>query len=309
MGDVLGQTPLMEVPKLAEEVGCDTLYLKREDKNPSGSFKDRSIPPWIESYLRKGYESFVISSSGNAAISALNFAKQNQHRLNITVFIPTTIPTQKAMRLFTIIGTPLPEKFDPGKMVTTRNMNIVFSRRAKSDAQQYAKKMDSVLLRSSVDDHALVGYEKIVSELKNVDHDALFTCCSSGASILGLFNGYQNQNIPLPRLCIVQTEKVHPIAKEWDSNYNKSPTSLCNAVSDKVAHRKDQVTEAVKKSKGFGFIVSNSHLKHSRQLLETHGVHVSYDGACSFAGLIKANEENYSKFTLPKRPICIISGA
>ncbi|MCX6726271.1 MAG: pyridoxal-phosphate dependent enzyme, partial [Candidatus Shapirobacteria bacterium] len=60
----------------------DGIYFKREDFNPSGSVKDR----WLSLKIAPN-QSYVISSSGNAAISAQHFSP------NVTVFVsPKTNP-------------------------------------------------------------------------------------------------------------------------------------------------------------------------------------------------------------------------
>jgi len=68
-------------------------YLKREDSNPTGSIKDRSLSPQIDHLIAANFHSAVISSTGNAAISAQYYCAIN--RLPLTVFVSPKIHPAK----------------------------------------------------------------------------------------------------------------------------------------------------------------------------------------------------------------------
>lgn len=69
-----GDTPLLEVPRLAEWVGVEELYLKYEGLNPTGSFKDRGMVMAIAKAVEEGAETVVCASTGNTAASAAAYA-------------------------------------------------------------------------------------------------------------------------------------------------------------------------------------------------------------------------------------------
>ena len=77
-------TPLIKI---------DNLYFKREDKNVTGSAKDRAIPLQIVNLIKKNYTQAVISSTGNAAISAAYFCQQKA--IDLTIFLSPKISPQK----------------------------------------------------------------------------------------------------------------------------------------------------------------------------------------------------------------------
>jgi threonine synthase len=64
-----GFTPLTNFPEIAREVGVNSLFIKREDLNPTGSQKDRCAAFQTSWALQNGIKIVTISSSGNAAIS------------------------------------------------------------------------------------------------------------------------------------------------------------------------------------------------------------------------------------------------
>ncbi|KPV62515.1 MAG: Threonine synthase [Candidatus Bathyarchaeota archaeon BA1] len=64
-----GGTPLLKANGLAGKIALKTLYLKDETRNPTGSFKDRSMTVGISKALEFNVKNVAIASSGNAAAS------------------------------------------------------------------------------------------------------------------------------------------------------------------------------------------------------------------------------------------------
>jgi len=100
----------------------------------------------------------------------------------------------------------------------------------------------------------------------------------------------QNDGAKLPQLHIVQTTKVHPIASDFDKDFTSTKTSIASAIVDRVAHRKDQVINAVKESGGWGWVVGDEEIENSRlQIADLMGIKdISAESAMSLAGLKKA---------------------
>ncbi|MEN6410326.1 MAG: threonine synthase, partial [Anaerolineaceae bacterium] len=70
-----GDTPLIPVPRLAEELGGGfELFVKFEGLNPTGSFKDRGMTVAISEALGRGVKTVICASTGNTAASAAAYA-------------------------------------------------------------------------------------------------------------------------------------------------------------------------------------------------------------------------------------------
>src|ERR1700722_9679559 len=69
-----GDTPLLAVPRLAEWVGVDELYVKFEGMNPTASFKDRGMVVAVAKALEAGARTVLCASTGNTAASAAAYA-------------------------------------------------------------------------------------------------------------------------------------------------------------------------------------------------------------------------------------------
>lgn len=69
-----GDTPLIDLPDLAEELGLQGLWLKNEGQNPTGSHKDRMSAQVVARAKATGRTTVVAASSGNAGASLAAYA-------------------------------------------------------------------------------------------------------------------------------------------------------------------------------------------------------------------------------------------
>ena len=69
-----GNTPVLSMPRLAEDVGVTAIYTKNEFQNPTGSHKDRMNPFIVARASAMGYDTVTCASSGNEAASLAAYA-------------------------------------------------------------------------------------------------------------------------------------------------------------------------------------------------------------------------------------------
>ncbi|MFA5141285.1 MAG: threonine synthase [Elusimicrobiota bacterium] len=71
-----GDTPLVPAPRLAKAAGLpeDSVHLKLEGANPTGSFKDRGMTLAMSKALEEGSKGVLCASTGNTAASAAAYA-------------------------------------------------------------------------------------------------------------------------------------------------------------------------------------------------------------------------------------------
>jgi len=289
--------------ELNKALGLD-VYLKREDEHKYSSHKGRSIPLMVKKYNKEeDITNFVISSSGNAAIAAIHTIqahnKNNANNLTLKIFVGQNIDKKKLKVLKAIIE--------------DKNISLEQVKKPKQSAFALDKAGKAKNLRQSTDDNALMGYYELAEEVNNIPNlQAIFVPTSSGTTAQGLgmafdiipaskFGGQQH-----PQIHIVQTTSCHPIAEEFDKNFEATETSLAGAIVDNVAHRKEKVIEQIKKSSGSGWIVTDEELKNAINLVEeTCKIKISYNSALSVAGLIKAMNSGW-KFD--GAIVCLITG-
>lgn len=277
-------------PTLIVSSGNYTAIIKDETRNPTGSFKDRGLSYQIARHMQDGKTKFAISSSGNAAISASFIAKL--YKLELYVFVSDSIHYEKLNRINDIIK-------------GTQNITLSKSQKPRSDLIRFLKNNpDFTSLRGSTDEYAPQGYKSIAYEIvkNNQNADAIFIPTSSGTSALGIALGFSELNIPIH---ICQTEKVYSIAKVFDSNFQSSKSSLADAITDKVAHRKEQLIEVINQSQGFGWVISDTELIEAKSKINSFNIgEYSYNSILAYSGLQKALQAGY-RFT---NPVLLFSG-
>jgi threonine synthase len=69
-----GNTNLYELEQLSEYAGVDTLYLKHEGENPTGSFKDRGMTGGVTHAKAIGMKRVACASTGNTSSSLASYA-------------------------------------------------------------------------------------------------------------------------------------------------------------------------------------------------------------------------------------------
>lgn len=69
-----GNTPLVELPKAARDLGLENVLAKHQGMNPSGSFKDTGVSMAISIAKSQGYSLVCCASTGNTSASVAAYA-------------------------------------------------------------------------------------------------------------------------------------------------------------------------------------------------------------------------------------------
>ncbi|MEI8067839.1 MAG: PLP-dependent lyase/thiolase [Candidatus Shapirobacteria bacterium] len=234
-------------------IKLDNIYLKREDLNETGSAKDRAISVQVQNLIKEGFTKAVISSTGNAAISAIHFCKLNN--IDLTVFLSPKIDPQKL------------------KEIKSQIDQVQFSLKPISDAFKFAKKNNAYYLRQSTDPTALIGYQAIGRELLEQcpQITSIFVPVGSGTTLLGISQALSN----------VKVFSVKP-----------KDTTLTDALTVKFQPLKNRVISAVKDSNGSELIIQNEDIISSQKFLEKNNIQTSNESALALAGYYKAIKNN-----------------
>lgn len=240
------------------------IYFKREDLNLTGSAKDRAIKHQVANLVAQHYQSAVISSTGNAAISAQYFCQQNH--LPLTIFLPPqTTPGKK-------------EKLD----------NFTISSRPISAAIKFAKSNHAYLLRQSTDPVALTGYaeisQEIISDLPTVT--SVFFPVGSGTTLLGV-----SQNLPSSvKIFAVQSAYNCPLSRYFQMDYQPETINPTPALTAKYLPLKSQIIHTLQQHQGKGLIVPSSAITSAKDWLTHHQINCSPEGALALAGYWQIKE-------------------
>lgn len=262
---------------------------KYESENPNQSFKDRGLAYQLSKHIQEGKRRFVISSSGNAAVSAAAYC--SLAKVELDIFISERIGDEKYNRIM---------EFESSQI------RVHKSKKPKSDAIQQANKSGVLNLRGSQDPYAVVGFKSIAYELNEEypEVTSVFIPCSSGTSAMGIAEGFLELRRQVA-IHVCQSTRIHPIAREFEQRVNKTETSLADAITDRVAKRKAQVIETVKRTGGGGWIITDDELVATKKFLDARNLPtISYNSLLSFAGILKAARSGVNL----ERPVAIMSG-
>lgn len=269
-------------PSLAKKLGLPGFWIKHEYLNESGSHKIR-----LMKLLMKKKKNFVLSSSGNAAIAAAYYlnkylSAKGGGKVKLTIFVSKNISSNKWQRLKKAAG-------------NAKNIVIKKTDRPKQQAFLFSKKHKAVLLRGSIEKISPWAYHSLAKELSKIPGlKAVFVPTSSGITALGIHQGFKKLKKKI-EIHLVQTEKIHSLAKDFDHNFSLSKKSLAQGIVDKTGLRKKEVVQAVKESLGSGWIISDQLLKKTKKIYnkEISPDFISYDALLSLAGVIKARKKNW----------------
>jgi threonine synthase len=272
-----GDTPMVEIEKI---------FFKREDENPTGSIKDRGVAYQISNAYQLGQKNLVISSSGNAAISAAAYCCLG--KMSLTAFVSPKIDKEKLEML---------QKF---------RAQVTLSRKPISEAVKLAKQKNFRNLRPSTDKLAVEGFKSIAFEIYEDlgEIEAIFLPVSSGTSLAGVAYGFEILGL-LPKIFAVQTTAVHPIAGVFDQDFTPTRTNLATALVARYTPKRREVISLIKKSGGSGLVVSDEDIKKALRWLSGRGIDSGAEGGAALAGLFKAKKKGLSF----KKPVCLLTGA
>lgn len=261
------------------------IILKREDQNPTGSLKDRGLAFLISKAWSEGFTSFVLSSSGNAAISAVNYCQKAELKLKIFVS----------------------PKIDKNKLLVLKQMkaDISIDNRPLTMAGRFAKENNFYNLRPSINEFGSEGYQTISFELTDNKEDIsdIFIPCSSGVSLIGIFQGFKKVG-KLPRIHLCQSAAVCPLASLFDHDYSDEAVSLAASLVAKYSPLKDQILEAVKESGGVGWVIGNDQIRRTDKILQENQIETSAEGALALAAVEKARNKDWQI----KRGVYLLTG-
>ena len=268
-----GNTPLVNLGRLAEELGIASLSAKLEFCSPTGSFKDRGSAVLVSAASEEGIEEFVEDSSGNAGASMSAYAARAGIRAHI--FAPSSA-AQGKLNQIRIFGAELHLIDGP--------------RQAATDAAaEFSEREGIPYLSHALSPWFAEGVKVMAWEIADSGFEAtdIVAPAGNGALLIGSYAGFEDGK--RPRVHCVQSKAVQPLIRairgeEWDAG--EAMPTVASGISVSVPPRASQAARAVVKSGGSAVAVSDDSMLTWRDRLASEvGIFCEVTSAAAFAGL------------------------
>jgi threonine synthase len=277
-----GNTPLLERAPVARWCGVDTLLMKHEGANPTGSFKDRGMTVAITQAKRVDALAVACASTGNTAASLAAYAAQAG--LAALVLVPTGQVSLGKLGQSLAYG---------ARTLLVRGDFDDCLRLAREAAERYG-----VYLANSVNPYRIAGQKTIVLELLqqlgwrtpdwivlpagNLGNTSAFGAALREARALGLIDG-------MPRIAAVQASGAAPFAASYRDNFREhhivhaETVATAIRIGDPASY--SRAVRVIRETNGVVLDVSDAEILEAKAVVDASGVGCAPASAASVAGV------------------------
>lgn len=287
-----GNTNLYPVPRLAEWAGLQTMYLKHEGENPTGSFKDRGMTGGVTQARVLGMERVACASTGNTSAALASYAAQAGIE-GIVFFQNKNVAAGKLAQAiaYNATGIRINADFD-------RNLELV---------REVAERLGIYVL-NSINPFRLEGQKTIVFEtiqqLKwNVPDWIVVPGGNLGNSSAfgkGLHELYELGLIDkMPRVAIIQAEGASPLYRAYLNGFQHYEAMKANTVATaiKIGNPVNyaKALRTLRWTDGVVEMATDQEIMDAKALIDANGIGCEPASACSLAGTRKLVEKGIIK--------------
>lgn len=300
-----GATPLRQIsPSLLHPDFRGTLLVKDETRNPSGSFKDRLVAAALSRAIEFGARGIVSASSGNAGAAAACYAANAG--IPAIICCPEATPHGKLAQIMAY-GATLERV--PGHYGNSfkRAMELC-------DERGYVNLTTTYLNPYGVDALRLVGQE-IVEALDGNSPDWIAIPTSSGPLVKGVYQGFLDAAVRMPRLVAAQSDGCAPIARAFAHGSDivepwETPKTIASGISDPLLGYPEEgsyTLSLIRKSGGRAVAVCDHDIRDAMVALARGvGLFCEPTGSTSLAACRRLFHEE--KIGASDTVVCIVTG-
>lgn len=288
-----GNTPLIPVPQLAEELGGGfELYIKFEGMNPTGSFKDRGMTVAISEACGRGAKSVICASTGNTAASAAAYAARAGMR-SIVIIPAGKVATGKLAGAVAYGAEVI--QID-GSFDDALNLVVAIS-------EKYPIALVNSLNPYRLEGQKTAAFEIVDSLGESPDWLALPVGNAGNISAywMGFTELHARENTALPQILGVQAAGAAPLVLGHPVEH---PETVATAIRIGKPARGEQALTAAEESHGQIIAVSDDEILTMQKRLAANGIWVEPASAAGVAGL--AHELREGKIDLKGKKVAAV---
>ncbi|HAX82557.1 MAG TPA: threonine synthase [Actinobacteria bacterium] len=287
---LVGDTPLIEAPRLAAQAGVARLWIKDESRQPTASLKDRASAMAVAKAAEQGLGTITTASTGNAAAALAGMCAAAGRRA--VIFVPAAAPPAKIAQL---------HAFGAAVVLVqgTYDQAVELAMTASARRGWYNR---STGFNPYMTEGKKTAVYEVCESLEWEPPDVITVGVGDGCIIGGLHKGLRDLLAlgwidRMPRLVGVQAEGSAYLADAWrlDEDVLTKPAIVATTVADSIAAGlpRDRVKAmAAVRDTGGGFVtVSDAAILAAiPAVARASGVFGEPAAAASWAGLLAAVE-------------------
>jgi len=292
-----GWTPLVRTKRLGARLGADSLWVKDEGLNPTGSFKARGLSCAVSMCVELGVKRVAIPSAGNAASAMAAYAAAAG--IEAHIFMPRDVPQANFLECKAY-----------GARVTLVDGLISDCGRMVAERGPIEGWFDVSTLKEPyrIEGKKTMGYE-VAEQMDWELPDAIFYPTGGGVGMIGMWKAFDEMEklgwigSRRPKMIAVQATGCAPIVRAFEENQPRS-RFFDNAHTVAAGLRVPKalgdflVLEAVRESQGTAVAVTDDEmLGAGAQLASDEGIYAAPEGAACVAALEKLLASGFLKQT------------
>jgi threonine synthase len=282
-----GDTPLVNVSRIAGDLGCENIYVKDESPNPTGSFKARGLGVAVSRAVELGIRSFVIPTAGNAGGALAAYAARAH--CHADVYMPADAPESNKQEVKTL-GAKL------------HLVNGLINDAARLAAEE-GKKNGWFDVSTFKEPYRVEGKKTMGLELAEAFNwslpDVIIYPTGGGTGLVGMWKAFEELEELgwigsfRPRMVVVQAEGCAPVVKAYTEDKERAelwPDAYTGAAGLRVPYpfADRMILRAVRQSNGTALAVSDNEMRIAQsELAAKEGIFAAPEGAATLAALKK----------------------
>ena len=291
-----GATPLIRAGRLAEKLGLRRLWLKDETRNPTASFKDRSMSVSVSVAKEFGFKQATTASSGNAAAALAAYAAKAG--IDVYAFVIEQAGYGKIAQLL----------FYGAKVFRVRGLGredptVKLMRLTYEKFGFYPSPSFGPFNPYQIEGPKTIAFE-IVEQLDWKVPDWVFVPVGAASLLTGVWKGFRDYlELGLidryPKLFAVQSTGNPPFVRAFKEGQDPhhirpwdKPHTIAWGLEDPYPWDGDAGLHALRVTNGDAEEVSDELIMKAMSMLARYeGIFAEPSGAAGLAGLIKALED------------------
>jgi len=282
-----GGTPLLGAARLGARYGFDSLWIKEEGINPTGSFKARGLAAAVTRAVLGGARQFVVPTAGNAGVALAAYA--TRAGVPARVYAPRTTPPTilSQIRAF------------GGDLVLLDGHIGDCGKAARAFAAETGA-VDVSTLREPyrIEGKKTLGLE-LAEQLEWTLPDAIVYPTGGGTGLIGMWKAFQELRAAgwvgnaLPRMYTVQATGCAPVVSAFESGADRctpwpNPETVAAGLRVPSPLGDRLMLRALRESGGGAVAVTDAALTTAAHEMQTvEGVDAAPEGGAALAGAVE----------------------